>query len=102
MIRAPSICRACTCKVLWSTAVLQPQPPLSPHLSDLDDESFQRPPAPLSAGVPVDRIVYAHPCKPPAQIKFAAAHGVNMTTFDTESELLKVSTWLAFWAAPAA
>ena len=40
----------------------------------------------------MDRIVYAHPCKPPAQIKFAAAHGVNMTTFDTESELLKVST----------
>eukprot|EP00891_Asterochloris_glomerata_P001630 jgi/Astpho2/1630/fgenesh1_pm.00030_%23_2_t len=46
-----------------------------------------------SLGVPVDRIVYAHPCKPPAQIKFAAAHGVNMTTFDTESELLKVQQW---------
>ena len=43
----------------------------------------------------MDRIVYAHPCKPPAQIKFAAAHGVNMTTFDTESELLKVSAWRA-------
>jgi ornithine decarboxylase len=46
-----------------------------------------------SLGVPVDRIIYAHPCKPPAQIKFAAANNVNMTTFDTESELHKVARW---------
>lgn len=44
----------------------------------------------LALGVAPDRVVYAHPCKPPKQIRWAAAHGVNLTTFDTESELAKV------------
>ena len=45
----------------------------------------------LALGVSPDRVVYAHPCKPPKQIRWAAAHGVNLTTFDTESELLKMA-----------
>lgn len=44
----------------------------------------------LALGCSPDRIVYAHPCKPPKQIRFAAAHGINLTTVDTESELHKV------------
>ena len=44
----------------------------------------------LALGVAPERIVYAHPCKPPRQVRWAAAHGVNLTTFDTESELAKV------------
>ncbi len=44
----------------------------------------------LAHGGSPDRIVYAHPCKPPKQIRFAAAHGINLTTVDTESELHKV------------
>ncbi|KAK9809050.1 hypothetical protein WJX72_008441 [[Myrmecia] bisecta] len=47
----------------------------------------------LGLGVPKDRIIYAHPCKPPAHIKYAAARGIDLTTFDTESELLKLATW---------
>ncbi len=44
----------------------------------------------MALGVSPDRIVYAHPCKPPKQIRWSATHGVNLTTFDTESELQKV------------
>lgn len=44
----------------------------------------------MALGVAPDRIIYAHPCKPPKQIRWAASHGVNLTTFDTESELHKV------------
>ena len=45
----------------------------------------------LAAGIPADRIIYAHPCKPPRQLQWAAKVGVNLATFDTESELLKVA-----------
>jgi ornithine decarboxylase len=49
----------------------------------------------LALGVSPDRVVYAHPCKPPKQIRWAAQHGVDLTTFDTESELHKVrELWL--------
>jgi ornithine decarboxylase len=44
----------------------------------------------LALGVAPERIVYAHPCKPPAHVRWAAAHGVGLTVFDTESELAKV------------
>lgn len=47
----------------------------------------------LALGVAPERVVYAHPCKPPKQIRWAAQHGVNLTTFDTESELAKVRRW---------
>ncbi|KAL4436858.1 hypothetical protein ABPG75_003997 [Micractinium tetrahymenae] len=45
----------------------------------------------LALGVAPERIIYAHPCKPPKQIRWAAAAGVNLTTFDTESELHKMA-----------
>lgn len=44
----------------------------------------------LTLGVDPSRIIYAHPCKPPKQIRWAAANNVGLTTFDTESELHKV------------
>lgn len=44
----------------------------------------------MALGVNPGRIVYAHPCKPPKEIRWAATHGINLTTFDTESELHKV------------
>lgn len=44
----------------------------------------------LDAGVPASRIIFAHPCKRPCDIHFARDAGVNLTTFDTESELTKV------------
>ena len=46
-----------------------------------------------SLGVSPDRIIYAHPCKPPGQIRYAAAHDISLTTFDTESELHKIARW---------
>ena len=45
----------------------------------------------MSMGVPADRIIYANPCKLPDQIKYAASVGVNMTTFDSEAELVKLA-----------
>ncbi|XP_055491281.1 ornithine decarboxylase [Leucoraja erinacea] len=42
-------------------------------------------------GVPVEKIIYANPCKQLSQIKYAAAHGVQKMTFDSEVELMKVA-----------
>lgn len=42
-------------------------------------------------GVEPGRIIYANPCKQVSQIKYAAAHGVQMMTFDSEVELMKVA-----------
>lgn len=42
-------------------------------------------------GVEPGRIIYANPCKQVSQIKYAAAHGVRMMTFDSEVELMKVA-----------
>ncbi|CAI5510201.1 unnamed protein product [Closterium sp. Naga37s-1] len=39
------------------------------------------------------RIIYANPCKLPAHIRFAAVAGVNMTTFDSVTELQKLRRW---------
>eukprot|EP00884_Botryococcus_braunii_P011394 jgi/Botrbrau1/20255/Bobra.31_1s0041.2 len=47
----------------------------------------------LSFGVPAERIIYAHPCKPPAQLDSAARKGINLTTFDTPTELYKIARW---------
>ncbi|XP_039604831.1 ornithine decarboxylase [Polypterus senegalus] len=44
-----------------------------------------------SIGVPPQRIIYANPCKQVSQIKYAAANGVQMMTFDSEVELAKVA-----------
>ncbi|XP_031160798.1 ornithine decarboxylase-like isoform X1 [Sander lucioperca] len=45
----------------------------------------------LSLGASPDKIIYAHTTKPPSHIKYACAHGVDMMTFDSEDELLKMS-----------
>nr|XP_046272558.1 ornithine decarboxylase-like isoform X2 [Scatophagus argus] len=45
----------------------------------------------LSLGVTPDKIIYAHTTKPLSHIKYACTHGVNMMTFDSEDELLKIS-----------
>lgn len=44
-----------------------------------------------SLGVPPERVIYANPCKQVSQIKYAASSGVQMMTFDSEVELLKVA-----------
>nr|AFK10799.1 ornithine decarboxylase [Callorhinchus milii] len=44
-----------------------------------------------SLGIPVEKIIYANPCKQASQIKYAAAHGVQLMTFDSEVELVKVA-----------
>ncbi|XP_069742394.1 ornithine decarboxylase isoform X3 [Narcine bancroftii] len=44
-----------------------------------------------SLGVPVEKIIYANPCKQLSQIKYAATHGVQKMTFDSEVELMKVA-----------
>lgn len=44
-----------------------------------------------SIGVPPEKIIYANPCKQVSQIKYAAAHGVQLMTFDSEVELTKVA-----------
>ena len=46
-----------------------------------------------SMGVSPDRIIFANPCKRPADIRFAAAKGVTHSTYDTEAELLKLRRW---------
>mmetsp|Transcript_7867 Transcript_7867/g.15330 ORF Transcript_7867/g.15330 Transcript_7867/m.15330 type:complete len:478 (-) Transcript_7867:682-2115(-) len=45
----------------------------------------------LKMGVPPERIIFAHPCKRASDIKFAKEHNVKLTTFDTVSELEKIS-----------
>ncbi|XP_075054685.1 ornithine decarboxylase-like [Mixophyes fleayi] len=45
----------------------------------------------LGMGVPATDIIYAHTCKQPSHIRYAAKHGVNRMTFDCESELVKVA-----------
>lgn len=42
-------------------------------------------------GVPQDRIIFANPCKRPADFRYAAEHSVAVTTFDCVSELHKIA-----------
>jgi ornithine decarboxylase len=44
----------------------------------------------LSFGVKPNHIIFANPCKQRSHMKYAVAHGVDLTTFDNEMELLKV------------
>ncbi|KAL2346205.1 hypothetical protein Fmac_000205 [Flemingia macrophylla] len=44
----------------------------------------------LSLGVSPDRIIFANPCKPESHIRYAAAVGVNVTTFDSKDEVEKI------------
>ncbi|GIL96863.1 hypothetical protein Vretimale_2607 [Volvox reticuliferus] len=45
----------------------------------------------LHMGVPPSRIIFAHPCKRPSDIRYARDHGIQYTTFDTVSELHKIA-----------
>ncbi|XP_021572629.1 antizyme inhibitor 2-like [Carlito syrichta] len=45
----------------------------------------------LGLGVAPSRIIYANPCKPSSHLRFAAHHGVQLLTFDSEEELTKVA-----------
>ncbi|XP_070201022.1 probable ornithine decarboxylase, partial [Littorina saxatilis] len=51
----------------------------------------------LDTGVEPSRIVYAHPCKYPGHIPYAAQVNVDLMTFDNEEELRKIKA--AFPAA---
>uniref|UniRef100_A0A8C6R126 Ornithine decarboxylase n=1 Tax=Nannospalax galili TaxID=1026970 RepID=A0A8C6R126_NANGA len=44
-----------------------------------------------SLGVPPERIIYANSSKQVSQIKYAVSNGVQMMTFDSEVELMKVA-----------
>lgn len=44
----------------------------------------------LDLGVSPDRIIYANPCKQTSYIKYAYKQGVDLMTFDNESELYKI------------
>ncbi|KAK7409887.1 hypothetical protein VNO78_00270 [Psophocarpus tetragonolobus] len=44
----------------------------------------------LSLGVSPDRIIFANPCKPESHIRYAATVGVNVTTYDSKDEVLKI------------
>ncbi|XP_058220619.1 ornithine decarboxylase-like [Rhododendron vialii] len=44
----------------------------------------------LSLGVSPDRVIFAHPCKIESHIKYAAAVGVKLTTFDSIGEIEKI------------
>uniref|UniRef100_A0A3P8TY10 ornithine decarboxylase n=1 Tax=Amphiprion percula TaxID=161767 RepID=A0A3P8TY10_AMPPE len=45
----------------------------------------------LSLGATPDKMVYAHTTKPLSHIRYACTHGVDVMTFDSEDELLKIS-----------
>uniref|UniRef100_A0A3B5A1A1 ornithine decarboxylase n=1 Tax=Stegastes partitus TaxID=144197 RepID=A0A3B5A1A1_9TELE len=45
----------------------------------------------LSLGVTPDKIIYAHTTKPMSHIRYACNHRVDVMTFDSEGELLKIS-----------
>jgi ornithine decarboxylase len=45
----------------------------------------------LQLGVDSSRIVYANPCKQPSHARYAAAQGVQLLVFDSESELHKIA-----------
>ncbi|KAJ2891685.1 Ornithine decarboxylase, partial [Coemansia aciculifera] len=46
----------------------------------------------LSTGAAASDIIYAHPCKPASHLRYAAAQGVDLLTFDNADELIKIST----------
>ncbi|XP_021359308.1 ornithine decarboxylase-like [Mizuhopecten yessoensis] len=44
----------------------------------------------LDLGVDPSRIIYANPCKQNAHLPFAKKHNVDLMTFDSEEELIKI------------
>ncbi|KAF5182821.1 Ornithine decarboxylase [Thalictrum thalictroides] len=47
----------------------------------------------MSIGVSPDRIVFASTCKPETHLKYAAAVGVNLATYDSSIEVEKIKKW---------
>ncbi|XP_038191332.1 antizyme inhibitor 2-like [Arvicola amphibius] len=45
----------------------------------------------LGLGIDPSRIIFANPCKAISHIQYAARHGVQLLTFDSEEELAKVA-----------
>lgn len=45
----------------------------------------------LKLGVPATRILYGNPCRPSSQLQYAVQHGVEQLTFESETELRKIS-----------
>ncbi|KAJ2440256.1 Ornithine decarboxylase, partial [Coemansia sp. RSA 2424] len=45
----------------------------------------------LGAGAAAADVIYAHPCKPASHLRYAAAQGVELLTFDNADELAKIS-----------
>lgn len=45
----------------------------------------------LGLGIPGDKIILANCCKRPKDLRLAASRNVDLTTFDTESELKKMA-----------
>jgi ornithine decarboxylase len=46
----------------------------------------------LELGVDPSRIIFANPAKPASHIRYAAALGVDIMTFDNECELRKIKS----------
>jgi len=44
----------------------------------------------LRSGASADRIIFANPCKQPSHVAYAAASGVDISTFDGADELFKI------------
>jgi len=44
----------------------------------------------LGLGVTADQIIYAHPCKQVSSICYSQKVGVDLMTFDNETELRKI------------
>jgi diaminopimelate decarboxylase len=47
----------------------------------------------INRGVDPAKIIYAHPCKPVAHLKYALRVGVKQMTFDNEDELEKIKLY---------
>ncbi|KAJ1633984.1 pyridoxal-dependent decarboxylase [Pavlovales sp. CCMP2436] len=45
----------------------------------------------MAAGATADRMIFANPCKQPSHVAFAAAQGVQLSTFDGADELFKIA-----------
>ncbi|KAK4429445.1 Ornithine decarboxylase [Sesamum alatum] len=63
---------------------------MAAHGSSFDCASRAEIEAVLSLGVSPNCVVFANPCKPVSHIEYAAEVGVNLTTFDSEFEVLKI------------
>ncbi|KAM0911576.1 hypothetical protein ACQ4PT_013376 [Festuca glaucescens] len=99
--------RSSTCTNGWRRALADvrpyyavkcnPEPALLGALATLDagfDSASRREiEAVVALGVKPGLTVYANPCKPESDIKYAAEVGVNLTTYDSEEEVAKVQRW---------